>query len=344
MKRTAKILAAAGLAAGWLAGTAAGIEFRSSYPLEAPEALKIVEGAKRCLPGRGGPGSDPNAARVEIRAVWRGLGKVPLATNGVSDNDANPLLAVTRIGAGVSGGQPGRFSVCVPSRALTNAIPLGEGNGGDDNYQGFFARVYDAPTVEGAKYYIDSDVAYYNPAQLYTNLVFSQKSMTPIAGGSVEDQDTDGDGLNDQDEALIGTDYTKADTDGDGLDDWVEFMYGLDPLSHPVFTAITGERTEPAVSAGVPDESLMHVEWPATTDSHVRYTLEFVGDVRDWPENGGSTNYVWPIDAGSISKTNWAHDITRQLTNFQSGFFRLRLDLDRSDETPEGETGGESGE
>ena len=43
--------------------------------------------------------------------------------------------------------------------------------------------------------------------------------------------DTDGDGLTDGQEALIGTSPAKADADGDGLPDGWEVRYGLDPLS-----------------------------------------------------------------------------------------------------------------
>jgi hypothetical protein len=43
--------------------------------------------------------------------------------------------------------------------------------------------------------------------------------------------DTDGDGLTDQEEAVLGTDPTKKDTDGDGLTDYEEVkVYNTDPL------------------------------------------------------------------------------------------------------------------
>ena len=45
-----------------------------------------------------------------------------------------------------------------------------------------------------------------------------------------KDVDTDGDGLFDEQEAVIGTDPNKADTDGDGLNDLVEDEDGTDPL------------------------------------------------------------------------------------------------------------------
>lgn len=43
--------------------------------------------------------------------------------------------------------------------------------------------------------------------------------------------DTDGDGLSDKYEALLGTDSTKTDTDADKKTDWFEVFNGTDPLS-----------------------------------------------------------------------------------------------------------------
>ncbi len=44
------------------------------------------------------------------------------------------------------------------------------------------------------------------------------------------DEDTDHDGLPDEEENIIGTDPKVADTDGDGLTDGFEYMHGYDPL------------------------------------------------------------------------------------------------------------------
>ena len=46
---------------------------------------------------------------------------------------------------------------------------------------------------------------------------------------AASDQDTDSDGLNDWEEAQLGTAPTKADTDGDGVFDGWEVAYGFDP-------------------------------------------------------------------------------------------------------------------
>ncbi len=44
-------------------------------------------------------------------------------------------------------------------------------------------------------------------------------------------QDADGDGLNNRDEFLAGTDPRNSDTDGDGIPDGIEVKYGSDPLN-----------------------------------------------------------------------------------------------------------------
>jgi hypothetical protein len=49
--------------------------------------------------------------------------------------------------------------------------------------------------------------------------------------GDACDNDTDGDGLNNDQELLLGTDPLKTDTDGDGLSDKIEVDGGLNPLS-----------------------------------------------------------------------------------------------------------------
>lgn len=333
MKKTARFLGVAGLAAIGLAGVAtaqlAEFDIRSSYPLEAPEALKVFEGSAKCLPGRGGPGIDPNAARVEIRAVKFKLGELPmrvdLTPDGKSDEERNPLVLETRIGVGVVGERPGRFSVCVPREELAK-VEVVEGG-----YAGFFARVYDAPTVAQSTYYIDSEVVTNNPAQLYTNLVFAQTSMKSISGDSNLDQDHDG--LTDQEEAIMGTDYKNPDTDGDGVDDFWETAFGLDPLNPPMISAMTTDRTEASVNAILPDESAWHVEWPASTNPGVRYTLEFVQDVGDWskevPEGEEGPVHEYAI-TNAITQTNWAQDVTPWMSTWTRGFLRLRQELDRS--------------
>ena len=51
----------------------------------------------------------------------------------------------------------------------------------------------------------------------------------PVVNGVRQMCDTDGDGLNDCEEAEIGSDPELIDTDGDGIPDGIEFRLGLDP-------------------------------------------------------------------------------------------------------------------
>lgn len=70
------------------------------------------------------------------------------------------------------------------------------------------------------------------------------------------DRDTDGDGLNDWEEAQRGTGQAEADTDGDGFSDGFEVAYGFDPKvvetgarEIPLWTGtapVGGDATEPA--------------------------------------------------------------------------------------------------
>ncbi len=60
------------------------------------------------------------------------------------------------------------------------------------------------------------------------------REASPTAGPQVpelDDTDTDGDGLTDLEEALIGTDPRNPDTDDDGINDGDEIKLGTDPLN-----------------------------------------------------------------------------------------------------------------
>jgi hypothetical protein len=69
--------------------------------------------------------------------------------------------------------------------------------------------------------------SYVNPVVGFSTAVPSGCAFGPA---TVPVFDTDGDGLTDDEEALLGTDPTLADTDGDGLDDGIEVTIGTDPL------------------------------------------------------------------------------------------------------------------
>lgn len=295
------------------------VESVTSFPLVAPTPIVVFSNSSLRLPGRGGLVTDPDAALVEIRALKFGSSSIPPEPG--NDSDKDPVILTTCIGAGIMEDNPGRFVAVLPPEAFTNYVAVG---GKSYNYRGFFARVYNTPTAEDATYYVNSNLVGYDPSIYYTNLTFAT-AMKAIEGRS---DDTDGDGIPDVDEIDYGTNPYKGDTDGDGIDDFEEIYFGLDPLadSHPTIQALTTNRDKPAINAVLPDDSEWHVEWQASTNPRVKYVVEFVDNVTDWSTtNAPKEEFSYPTQA------DWAHDVSRWITNGPRGFFRLRLELDRSE-------------
>lgn len=75
-------------------------------------------------------------------------------------------------------------------------------------------------------------LAEYRNSQVKKVVYSAPLSATSTDGliSSLQDIDTDGDGLKDWEEVLLGTDPDKADTDGDGTPDGVEAKSGRNPL------------------------------------------------------------------------------------------------------------------
>src|SRR5690606_4190098 len=96
------------------------------------------------------------------------------------------------------------------------------------------------------------------------------------------DHDTDGDGLSDADEVLIGTDIGNPDSDGDLIPDGWEHQHGLEPL-------------DPSDADDDPDmDGLTNLqEWQYNSDAHNANS-----DGGD-PENPDNTNDGDEVDQGS---------------------------------------------
>jgi hypothetical protein len=93
---------------------------------------------------------------------------------------------------------------------------------------------------------VNNDVAAFNSLDAFINAVEAQRGKKITSAQANElitaarriqdlladggDVDTDGDGLSDAQEAILGTNPTKPDTDFDGLRDGEEFTYGTNPL------------------------------------------------------------------------------------------------------------------
>ena len=98
------------------------------------------------------------------------------------------------------------------------------------------------------------------------------------------DQDTDGDGLNDWEEAQLGTDPTTADTDHDGLPDAWEAAFGLNP------TVTDASADHDA------DESSNAEEYASGTDPTVADRLApFPSDATAFP-GAGDIPFFWRDD------------------------------------------------
>ncbi|MEI6085248.1 MAG: DUF1800 family protein [Verrucomicrobiota bacterium] len=112
--------------------------------------------------------------------------------------------------------------------------------------------------------------------------------------------DTDGDGLNNRDEYLAGTNPTLADTDGDGIKDGLEKLYSSDPLnaaSKPELAGQTWPTGEDLDGDGLPDA------WAAKFGA---FGLNPTGD-EDGDGASNGTEAKWgtdPFDANSRIAVN----------------------------------------
>ncbi len=84
--------------------------------------------------------------------------------------------------------------------------------------------------------------------------------------------DTDGDGLYDDEEAVLGSDPLLEDTDGDGVSDYDERQLGTDPLVFDADVALVGSY---AGSSGTPAFGAWRAEGDALVSTTVRAALDF---------------------------------------------------------------------
>lgn len=161
-------------------------------------------------------GTDPAAGQfghtvilgdiVHILRTYDGTINAP-STTGLPATTNNTILSTTRIGAGTdpAAGQTGQFGLTLPE------------------YTGetIFARVFNAPQLADASFYANSQI--YSPSGNYSVFIPTMATVQPLDGG-----DDDNDGLINSWEKTLGTSPTTADTDGDGINDYNEFITGTD--------------------------------------------------------------------------------------------------------------------
>lgn len=119
----------------------------------------------------------------------------------------NPVAYETRIGYGLINhtSTVGRFNASITRRSEEQII----------------ARVYNAPSVEAASFYADSQVFTPDMGEVFYPVI----SATTNAFDPADD---DGDGLSNSMEKDLGSNPNSLDTDGDGISDMDEFRSGTE--------------------------------------------------------------------------------------------------------------------
>lgn len=288
-------------AAVWMVAGICHAEIQKPLYLGNQTPVKDVLG--RPLPGSWvAPTSD--CALVEIRRAGTNSNTVvvkPDATTGAANETLNPLLLTSRMGSNVLGENPGMFCETLPDR-----LPTASGS-----TVWFFARVYDASTVNGANYYADSEL-FAAPAltsvnvQSAVNVVFGPMRAIRSEG----ELDSDRDGIPDVLEAELETDPWALDSDGDGFDDGFEVVHNMDPSEPYTFDVLMSQK----FSSQPPPPSATNthqVKWPSVPG--VAYRVE----QKDTMQDGESYGEFW---SGTAAGSNMAVDVDTSVTQ---GFFRV---------------------
>lgn len=164
------------------------------------------------------------------------------------------------------------------------------------------ARVFNAPTLQEASFYTDSQVF-----TTYQGRVFYP--VFTATTNAIDPNDDDGDGLNNSWEKSLGTSSALADSDGDGMNDYHEFLAGTGGMNADEVLQMV--RLMPG------EADVLHVEWDSVPGK--RYQLQ-VAD----PELGTDAfdfvdvNETVDASAGAVTYTT--------VTNVPVGrLFRIKL-------------------
>jgi len=199
-------------------------------------------------------------SRVEVRTSTDSIIRPPSIT-GVA-HPYNPLLSTDSVGGmGMNTVRPNSGLFCM---VLSNRPPAGTK---------IFARVFNAPTLEEASFYADSEMSDAPASGTSLSLTFS--TATPL-----DDGDDDGDGLNNSWEKAMGTDapggVSPDDWDGDGMLDLHEMLAGTggtDPDSLLSFRTTEGAAPAP-LGEGETVSRPVRVRWQSVPGK--RYQLQYV--------------------------------------------------------------------
>lgn len=181
-----------------------------STPLYVCNLSPVTDEFNRVMKGNA-TDSRANQNLVEIRVAPNGQIYSPDVDG--SAHIANSLIATSGIGQNTSpkSQNTGLFCAVLVQRPATGTK--------------LFARVYNAPTVEEASFYVDSAVVD-SPVASQSMIEFVFGSAQPF-----DSADDDNDGLCNSLEKSLGSNPALADSNNDGISDLVSFLAGIDPTS-----------------------------------------------------------------------------------------------------------------
>lgn len=146
----------------------------------------------------------------------------------------NPVSYISRIGNGLINHTSlvGRFNASITPRSEAQ----------------IFARVFNAPTLEEASFYADSQIFTPDAGKVfYPEIGATTNALDPA--------DDDGDGLSNSMEKDLGSNPNSLDSDGDGMSDMDEFRSGTGLADEESYLAMVELHRQDAVS--------MMVQWSA---------------------------------------------------------------------------------
>jgi len=237
-----------------------------AMPLYAGNVVPLHDECGRLMrgsPSAAGAGSRP---LVEVRYAYTNrnvLGEIfAPGTNGAASEVYNPKVstnAADAAGMGLNASTADSGLFCL---VLTKRPPAGTR---------IFARAFNAPTAAEATFYADSA-----PVEVKSNetaVVFAFGAMQALNAA-----DSDGDGLSDSHEALLGIDdRLTPDYDDDGMSDYAEWLAGTAPDDATSLLAFRLVTREPAVAPlgnGEEAPRPVRVKWQSVPGK--KYQLQYV--------------------------------------------------------------------
>lgn len=235
----------------------------------------------------------------------------PPGTNGLPSNPYNEIIQGGRIGHGVDPtlGPVGKFGTAIPNlnRSALQPIKL-------------VARVFNAPSLEQASFYQDSDVydAANDGSGAYS--VFIAQFTNTSTTRALDNTDHDGDGLSRSWEISYGSNADNPDTDGDGMADGHEVRAGTG-LTDPASLLLMVQIAAPPGSDWNEDEGMfmstpsdLILTWDAVTGK--TYQIEFT--TNDLNQNPVFADINEAITAtGAVAQTVVTNGLSIGATHFR---------------------------